>query len=511
MGSKTTIIVSDLDLPESESIWGTGGWVPPEQREGLDWLTLLILMGWDINVVRLDRPNENIDPFEDSQRIIVACDIHEIPEHIRASIKSKLKNEPICIITRLGDKENLSGSLWQDVKKQGYITGRDLGWNGRGKIKNWKSRSDLEIPFLHLNPGSELWATCNGKPIIAAHQFEKGIIVTLSFHPSEMRDKEGVITALLKHMLVWSLGEKQKCVDFSGCMILRMDDPGGSQNVFNRSWAHQKINQKQWDEIGLDLKRRQGRMSIGYVSGWVDDGDLKRGRLHVAGEIPNRLPGKTYPSQLVEYEDLNGHQPGIIHDYPNEYQSIKALLDKGIVDIALHGYTHINPDSNTWAHAADRYECVDWYRELGESAREVLAERPALEHPLYLGMSAIKKYFGIIPSTLICPGDEWTNEALEYALKLGLQLVSNYYLAIRYEGHLCWATHVCAPYLDEPDAKWFDSELPVIGYLHDRDIAIYGMEWFTTNLDKWQEDGAKKFINYEQFISILNSASVNNQ
>jgi hypothetical protein len=501
--TEITLLVSDSEFPRSTSIWGTGGWAPPAQREALDWLTLLYLMGWKIKVVQLHQLNENTALLEHSQRVIVACDPHELPERICTCLESKLNSESIVIIARAGNKESPSDDLWGTAKRQDVVVGRDLYWSGPGQTRKLKSRADLRVPVLDAKPGFEVWATLSNKPIITTHRFGKGFIVTLSFHPSEMRDRDGTMTALLKHLLVWSSGEKSECLDFSGCMILRMDDPGGSQNVFSRDWAHQKISRKQWADLGLDLKRRQGSLSIGYVAGWVDDGDSRRGCLHVAGQCPPRVPGKTYPSPFVKYEDLHGHLPGTVHDYSEEYQSIKQLLDQGIVDIALHGYTHINPDTSAWAQATDRYDCIDWYRELGKAAAEAIIHRSEREHPLNLGMAAINKLFGIRPSTLICPGDEWTDEALEHAVKLGLQLVSSYYLALRHEDHLCWTTHVCAPYLDEPDSRWFDAELPVIGYFHDRDIAIHGTEWFITHLNQWQEAGAKMFIDFKQFTSLL--------
>src|SRR5713101_56685 len=66
-------------------------------------------------------------------------------------------------------------------------------------------------------------------------------------------------------------------------LVLRMDDPGGAQNVYLRGWTYPKLTESEWGALGADLRRRNGRLSVCYVSGWVDDGDAARGTLEVGG------------------------------------------------------------------------------------------------------------------------------------------------------------------------------------------------------------------------------------
>jgi hypothetical protein len=108
-----------------------------------------------------------------------------------------------------------------------------------------------------------------------------------------------------------------------------------------------------------------------------------------------------------------------------------------------------------------------------------------------------------MPTTLICPGDQWTNATLERALDLGLQLVDSYYLAIRHDQRFCWAQHVCAPYLDQPDSSWFASGLPIVGYFHDFEPAVEGIRWITTWLDRWQAKGARRLIDFRELAAAL--------
>ena len=68
---------------------------------------------------------------------------------------------------------------------------------------------------------------------------------------------------------------------------------------------------------------------------------------------------------------------------------------------------------------------------------------------------------------------------------------------------LCWNQYVCSPYLDTAAPGWFDQELPVVGYFHDFDISRHGVEWFTRHINEWKQAGAKYFIDFREFSTIL--------
>jgi hypothetical protein len=327
------------------------------------------------------------------------------------------------------------------------------------------------------------------------------VVATLGFHPSRARDVDGAAIALLKHLLIWGSPAPVAWLDLEGSLVLRMDDPGGAQNVHSRGWSYPKLGEAEWAAIGAELSQRSARLSIGYVIGWVDDGEAARGILKVAGRVPRRVPGRVYPSPLVKYWDRAGHAPGTLHDYEAEFRGIQALRAAGLVDVELHGYTHMHPDSASWATAPDRYESKTWYRELGSAAGPVLAARPANRHPLALGIAGFGRYFAARPTTLICPGDEWTDDVLARALDLELQLVSSYYLALLDGDRFWWTTHVCAPYLDEPNASWFDAGLPVVGYFHDREPALEGVGWIGRWLDRWHDAGAKRLLDLRELAA----------
>ena len=393
------------------------------------------------------------------------------------------------------------------VKTPDPISGKSLHWVSTPQ-KHWSARKNLESHRLQPSKDSAVWATLEGEPIIAARSAGLGAIAAVGFHPSQLRDMDGSATALLRHLLVFGSSQPTAWLDFENTLVLRMDDPGGAQNVHSRQWSYPKLGGRDWASIGNDLQRRGARLSVCYVAGWVDDGDSKRGDLWVDGKgLEPRVPGAVYPSPLVKYRDLAGHAPGTLHDYEAEYRGIKALSAAGLGQVELHGYTHMHPDSVSWAKSADRYESVPqthWYRELGAAAYPALALRAPDQHPLAGALRVFRKYFATQPTTLVCPGDEWTNEVLERALDLGLELADSYYLAIRNGRRFCWATHVCAPYLDRPDAAWFDSGLPVVGYFHDYEPSKEGVGWMTKWLDQWQAAGAQELVDFRQLAAALN-------
>ncbi|MFC1680737.1 hypothetical protein ACFL1S_02945 [Pseudomonadota bacterium] len=504
--SPSALIVADsAELPNDRGIWGTGGWVMPGNREALDWLTLVRILGWDAEVVSLPTLEKKINSRE-WRWIIVACDPELLDSRLVDLLAYKLAEAPVLMLLRAGNASLPVSKLTATVAGPETISGRHLKWLGSGGPKSWVCRKPLKALRTECERGVESWVTLEDMPLITAKRIGCGVVATLAFHPSEARDESGIATALLRHLLIQGSSGPVAWFDFEGVMILRMDDPGGAQNVYSRDWRYCKLNEEAWRAVGHDLRQRNARLSIGYVSGWVDDADAARGKLLVGGKTPARKPGNVYPSPLVKYWDIAGFSPGDVYDYQSEYRGIQALRREGLAEVELHGYTHMHPDTKAWIRAPDRYEnwpATSWYRELGEAARGTIASRPPELHPLELGQAAIQRFFDTTPSTLIPPGDQWTDESLERALEVGIQLVSSYYLAILDHGRFCWTQHVCAPYLDSPDQSWFDAGLPVVGYFHDYELACEGVGWMTALLDQWQSDGARWFIDFREFSNIL--------
>ncbi|MGH2729930.1 MAG: hypothetical protein ACRDJI_04905 [Actinomycetota bacterium] len=500
---RVLIVVADDELPKNARVWGTGGWNMPHDREGLDWLTMFRLLGWDVAIAYSSDAPPSPTTSRGLRCVVIASAPDELSPEWVGWLEALLAREPALVVTRAPRSAAPMARLSKTVGAAGEAAGRELLWRGPGGSRTWSCSNEVSGHALAMSSGVDVWASLDGAPWITAARCGRGVIATLGFHPSAARDQDGHAGALLRHLVVAGPGTPTVWFDFESTLVLRMDDPGGAQNVHWKNWRYPKLDAGAWQAVVADLERREARMSIGYVSGWVDDGDARRGHLAVAGEQVERVPGRVHPSPLVTYTDVAGHAPGTAYDYAAEFRGIQMLRSAGRGDVELHGFTHIHPDTAAWARAPDRYENESWYRELGRAAEATIRSRSAANHPLSLGVEWLRRFYGVAPTTLISPGDEWTNAALEHALDLGIQLVDSYYMALRDGDRFCWSTHVCSPYLDVPAASWFDSGLPVVGYLHDYEPAREGVGWMTKWLDQWQSAGADRLIDFRELASAV--------
>jgi hypothetical protein len=505
LSASVLLIANPFQLPSSQRVWGTGGWQPPEMREALDWLCLVRGLGWGVKLAFPDAASIARGLSAELRWIIVACDPDELTGDFVKLLREALVATPALLLGRVAARASEWSALGGVWKTGNLIRGRSLSWNG-DCAQQWQARNELSGMSVSCDAGGEVLACLDQLPIVVARRQGRGTVLTLGFHPSEIRDADGCGTALLRKCLICASLQPVAWFDLSNTMALRMDDPGAAQSVYLSSWSYRQLGRQEWGQVMDILDTHLATLSVAYVGGWVDDGDPKRGNLRVGGNDVERVAGQIHPSAEVVYEDIAGQFPGTIHDYAGQYDSLRKGQDLGLIDIELHGYTHMNPDLRAWSVAPDRYSSVHWFRELGAYG-DRLAGRP-VEHPVFKGMSEIERRFGVKPSTLICPGDEWSQIALELALDGGVQSISSYYYAFRFGGRFCWSQHLCAPYLDEPDSSWLDSGLPVVGYFHDAEISQKGSQWLESCLSEWQHLGMQRFVSLRVLSEIYSGRLV---
>jgi hypothetical protein len=486
--SSMLIVAGEVEYPGSSHEWGTGGWLMPEDREALDWATLARLSGWEVDV-QTDYVGQH------HRWLVIACDPDSLGERAVDSIAARLHREPLLVISRAPSFGAALAKLAAAVRGDRSAEGQTLQWAGRGAPERWRLRTPIEAADLRLASGSLTWATLDRKPAIAVRAYGRGLVATLSLHPSAARDSDGAGTELLRRLLVAGTPAPVAWLDLEGTVVLRMDDPGSPEPAYHRAWGHSRLGVPGLAEVGEQLARRRARMSLAYVMGWVDDGDATRGRLEVNGRQPPRLTGAIHPSPAVRYEDLSGIAPGRVHDLATQFDAIQALRQRGLADVELHGFTHMHPERERWARDERRSEVLEWYRELHAMHPGNDPLRPAIE--------SFRVHWGARPTTLIPPGDAWNGETMRRAIDHGLELVCSYYLAIRNGKQWWWSQHVCSPYLDRA-AEWsFASGLPVVGYFHEYDLAVYGTRWLAERLDEWEDAGAARFIDFRQLATAL--------
>ncbi|MBA2633290.1 MAG: hypothetical protein H0U86_09880, partial [Chloroflexi bacterium] len=366
--SRVLVITSETELPPGRRVWGTGGWVPAGQREALDWLTLARLLGWDASVARLSGGFLDSAVPVQARWIIIACNPDTIGEDTVSMLAGFLDSEPALIVSRAAAPETPLARLAGVSRSSQRTAGRSLDWKGPATAKQWRTERPLAAETVTLRNDVMTWATLGGSPLVVARRSGMGRVVTLAAHPGEMRDAGGGGTALIRYLLTAGSIAPVAWLDFDNTLVLRMDDPGGAQNVHNREWLYPKLDESDWAAIVRDLRRRDGRLSVLYTAAWVDDGDPSRGVLTIAGAAAPRVAGRVHASPHVIYRETAGDAPAMLSDYSSEFRGIKALRDAGFGDIELHGYTHMHPDTAAWAASPDRYEGLTWFRELGRSA-----------------------------------------------------------------------------------------------------------------------------------------------
>ena len=496
--------VSTLD--KSSKIWGTGGWLPPEEREDLDWFMLVYFMGWSAVVHDLNDLDLNLMHKGRFKWIIFTSLTESIDSSKLNELIATAAGKGMNIIVRPG---NMSVEILDKFKLTSVNerrTGQRVRWQGPGIQKKWKCTELFSFYPIQSTGNEEVWATIDNYPLIISKTIgENSHLVLLGFHPSKAQDQDGIFSSLLRNLLIFGIETPVVWIDWRGIMLLRMDDPGSSETVHHNIYSDvNKLKLQQWRSIGQILKKHNAKLNIGYVSGWVDDGNEARGFLKVDNVDVERHAGSIYPSPSIKYIRNRGGVE-VPYDYQEEYLGIQSLLNENLIDVAVHGYTHIFPNYRRWLAAPDCYDSNHWYREFGADAIDYIDRRVknGSNHPLEKAVDSITKYFNVPTITLINPGEKFTNSIQKKALDLGFKLISSYYTALRVEGKFCWTQHVCAPYLDRAATRWFDAEFPVIGYFHDFDISRFGSRWLDNNLQEWKKAGALCFFDFTTFRALL--------
>ena len=241
--------------------------------------------------------------------------------------------------------------------------------------------------------------------------------------------------------------------DLRGVLVLRLDDPGASVRAHLDWWRHDAVSHAAWDALWSALDGF-GRVSLFCCPAWVEaDG------------------------RVVDSRERN----------PQEWAALDAAVGRGIADLECHGHTHLHPNLERWAAAPDRTSEVGWYRELWSPLD---AREPATSDQAAI-IERWQQACGT-GTTLVAPGEGWGAQTLAAARLRGLKLFTSWGVCRLDLPAPAWSRGITSPYLDEVDAARFDGGLPVVGYWHDRDMAVNGERWAPDLLAAWREAGARR-------------------
>lgn len=241
--------------------------------------------------------------------------------------------------------------------------------------------------------------------------------------------------------------------DLRGVLVPRLDDPGAAAKRYLRSWQHDDVSPRAWNAL-WDALDGFGTASVFCCPGWVE------------------LDGRVLASRDAS---------------PDEWKALDDGVERGVAELECHGFTHLHPDTRRWANAPDRHDNVGWFRELHSPIDDVEPSVAAQEQILRAWQDACG------PGTaLVAPGEAWGVNTIAAARRRGFELLSSWGLCRLQLDVPTWTHHINAPYLDEPPAEQFAEGLPVVGYWHDRDMAVHGPAWAPEWLGAWRDAGATR-------------------
>src|SRR5262249_54839467 len=137
---------------------------------------------------------------------------------------------------------------------------RTVTWAHRNRREQWTFRDPVTLaPAAHADR-CHVWSTAGDVPLIIAADVDRSVVARVVAHPTEWREADPAGTALLKRLLTHGTPGAMAWLDWSRTLLLRMDDPGGAQNVYSRDWSYPKIGPAGWTEIGRALASRNARM-----------------------------------------------------------------------------------------------------------------------------------------------------------------------------------------------------------------------------------------------------------
>ncbi len=356
---------------------------------------------------------------------------------------------------------HLPGKFHNSVFPQGKAK---LDWNEHSgksicdKKSAYFRQAEWSNGFNNATVGIYPWKNNSvfyAKPTISTEKFNKSITNYLNHY-----SKSCWIKPKLDHLVT-----------------LRMDDPGAAQNAYLESWRYPELTLKQWESISNTLQNSNAKMSIGYVSGWLDDGNSNLGELSFKDKkITTRKKGQIYPSMDVKYTNKSSK---ISYDCKTQFEYLKSNKN---FELELHGHTHITPDIDSWMNAKDRYSNANWYREFLNTQTFPYSQQPfnTQKDIIKESLNLFKKYSVPKPWTLIPPGHKVSYDTLAVVNQFNILFMSDYSISIM-KKNKPYRCNLIKTY-DGAKGNYhraLKEKYAMTMMIHDKDIAEFEPAWFS--------------------------------
>ena len=272
--------------------------------------------------------------------------------------------------------------------------------------------------------------------------------------------------------LVWSLGYVvQPDIDYSRRLVVTFDDWGASEKSFSAlfNWHFPTLSEQQIRERLIQPLQKHHAVAVAdVVDGFV-----------------NRKTQRIESPWVQKFTD----DLGMLQDYTSTAKGLKAALAAGCLEIASHGWTHMQPDLESppgpwWtSDLTGEASAIGWVAEFEDWRRK--KEIPAIAQLTRMKYSrqALQEDFGQLPLSLL-PGEyAWSKSYANHTGRLaaragfGIFHVKGHFFYLDRDLVLDMAgigPEVGHGY-DHPleAAKWPEHpDGPVFMTVHDRDLAL---------------------------------------
>lgn len=237
--------------------------------------------------------------------------------------------------------------------------------------------------------------------------------------------------------------------------ILRIDDIGASSKYYEQYGRIVIKGQRlpmPFVNIG-PIKRQR------FFRGWGPYREMRSKEWHLVYQLLTKYKARLTVCVTASWVEINGSLTPFTKKFPEEAGILKKGLLDGHIEIGNHGLTHC-----VVGHHLPRF----WS---GNRAmhREFWPSFPDSLHDSHLKQSQdiLQNFFGAV-TTFTPPGNQWTDATEQAAVKRGLKVIS-------------------AQFPDRHHVMKWANQHPVYAF-HDREIVLYGVEWFENLLKTIREN-----------------------
>ena len=249
-------------------------------------------------------------------------------------------------------------------------------------------------------------------------------------------------------------------------IALRIDDIGASTKRFEvyskykygnflffkylkglKAWGpYREMTVDQWNEMYKILRRFNAKLTVAVTAGWIE---------------------------------RNGNLSPFPHKFSNEAAILKEGLNEGLIEIANHGLTHCVVGKHLPKLFSSNRQ---YHREFWES----LPREIHFDH-LKQSQSILQNYFETKITTLIPPGNVFSNDTVEAASSYGIKRIN----------YRKMENSFIKENIKIIDGNMvYNKSIPLDNIIrfHDREIVMGGVDWLKTKLESIPVDSKFVFV-----------------